>query len=160
LFGRDCPQAREVEAGRRLPGLVVVVVVVVVTACSGAGGSGGRAVAGCRRVVPAGVGGATGARRPGGRGGPDAARCRGPRPTLSAGQRADVQTATVVLYLGEVGFQPDVERAAAGTAAKSARPSRSSGRWTKPTAAACPAARSPGSSPPTRPSATWPSGIA
>lgn len=33
--------------------------------------------------------------------------------TLSAGQRADLQAADVVLFLGGIGFQPDVERAAA-----------------------------------------------
>ncbi len=32
--------------------------------------------------------------------------------TLSAGQRADVQTADVVLLLGDFGFQPDIEKAA------------------------------------------------
>lgn len=32
--------------------------------------------------------------------------------TLSAGQRADLQTADVVLILGDFGFQPDIERAA------------------------------------------------
>jgi zinc transport system substrate-binding protein len=29
--------------------------------------------------------------------------------TLTAGQRADIQTADVVVYLGQIGFQPDVE---------------------------------------------------
>lgn len=33
--------------------------------------------------------------------------------TLSAAQRADLQAADVVLFLGGIGFQPDVERAAA-----------------------------------------------
>lgn len=33
--------------------------------------------------------------------------------TLSAGQRADLEAADVVLYLGASGFQPDVERSAA-----------------------------------------------
>lgn len=33
--------------------------------------------------------------------------------TLSAGQRADLQTADVVLLLGDIGFQPDAEKAAA-----------------------------------------------
>ena len=32
--------------------------------------------------------------------------------TLSAGQRADLQTADIVLILGDFGFQPDIERAA------------------------------------------------
>jgi zinc transport system substrate-binding protein len=31
--------------------------------------------------------------------------------TLTAGQRADIQTADVVVYLGQIGFQPDVENA-------------------------------------------------
>ncbi len=30
--------------------------------------------------------------------------------TLTASQRADIQTADVVVYLGQIGFQPDVER--------------------------------------------------
>src|SRR5437867_9725510 len=31
--------------------------------------------------------------------------------TLTAGQRADIQTADVVVYLGQIGLQPDVEHA-------------------------------------------------
>src|SRR6266545_1398316 len=31
--------------------------------------------------------------------------------TLTAGQRADIQTADVVVYLGQIGLQPDVEAA-------------------------------------------------
>jgi zinc transport system substrate-binding protein len=38
--------------------------------------------------------------------------------TLTAAQRADIQTADVVVFLGDVGFQPDVERAVADARGK------------------------------------------
>lgn len=89
----------------------MLAVALVAASCSGEGGAGGRV-----RVVASFYPLAWAAEQVGG-GRVDVENLTPPGveahdTTLSAGQRADLQTADVVVILGRFGFQPDVERAA------------------------------------------------